>query len=153
MAQGFNFAYNLYGGKPLIEVFFFKDTETLTKGDLVNLETGEVDLAVTTDTAIIGLVLGAEDPADATVGSPGVTAGTDSTTKIKIISSPDAVYEDKDDTSARAAGATLDISGATGAMALATSSNTDVVVVGRKEQAGDPTRFKILDSLHPYILG
>ena len=153
MAQGFGFVYCLHGGKPLVEVFYMKDTETLKKGDLLNLETGEVDLAVTSDTAIIGLQMGPEDPADAKVGEPGVVVGTDSTTKVKIISDPDAVYEDPDDTSARNAGATLDISGATGAMALATSSNTDVVVVGRKEQNANPTRFKILDSLHPYRLG
>ena len=153
MAQGFTFVYCLHGGKPLVEVFLFKDTETLTKGDLLNLESGEVDLAVTTDTALLGLMMGAEDPADAKVREPGVTEGTDSTTKAKVLTDPDAVYEDPDDSSARNAGVTLDISGTTGAMALAASSNTDVVVVGRKEQNADPTRFKILDSLHPYRLG
>ena len=153
MAQGFNWVYNFAGTKPFVEVFFFKDTETLTKGDLLNLEAGEVDLGVTTDTTLIGLMLGPEDPADAKVREPGVTEGINSTTKAKIISGPDEVYEDVDDTSARNAGVTLDISGTTGAMALATSNNTEVVVVGRKEQAADPTRFHILDSLHPYRLG
>jgi len=153
MAQGFTHVFNLYGAKPRIEVFFMKDTETLTKGDLVNLESGEVDLAVTSDTAILGQFLGPDRPADGKVDNPGVVVGTDSTTRVRVLTSPDAVYEDKDDTNARNAGATLDISGATGAMALAASSNTDVVVIGKKEQSSDPTRFKILDSLHPYILG
>ena len=153
MAQGFNFVYNLHGGKPRVETFVMKTTETLHKGDLLNLESGEVDLAVTTNTALLGLFEGPDRPADGLVDNPGVVSGTAGTTRVRVLTSPDAVYEDKDDTNARNAGVTLDISGATGAQALAASSNTEFVVIGRKEQSADPTRFKILDSLHPYILG
>lgn len=126
-----------------------KDTETFTKGDLMNLESGEVDLAVTTDTAIIGAFVGPEDPSDQKSGSPGVVAGTDSTTIVKVITNPDAVYATAD-SNARLPGATLDISGATGAQTVATSSNTDVVVVARKRANSDPTLIKIIETLHPW---
>jgi len=99
-----------------VRKFLFKDTETLTKGDLVNLETGEVDLGATGDTAFVGMVLETK-------------AGTDSTTEIEVIVDPDAVYAVYD-ANARAIGATLDIAGATGAMTVASSSNADLIVVG-----------------------
>jgi hypothetical protein len=145
---GFEWKYNLSGGRPLIKTFFMADTETLTKGDMVNLQTGEGDLAVTTDTAILGVMHGAENPDDE--ASSGVVAGTDSTTLIKVIVNPDAVYEDVDDTTARQPGATLDIAGTTGAQILATSSNTEFNVVERKRQATDPTRVVIMHALHPF---
>ena len=55
---GFKFAGTFYGGlnaPPIYKDFYFKDTETLTKGDVLNLESGEVDLAATNDTAFIGV--------------------------------------------------------------------------------------------------
>ena len=112
---GFKYEGRLSGQPDLIADFTFKDTETLTKGDLVNLETGEVDLAATGDTALCGVVM-------------ETLSGTDSTTKIKVAYASDAIFSVYDAT-ARAAGATLDISGATGAMTITTSSNADVIVV------------------------
>jgi hypothetical protein len=126
---GFKFKYRQSGGAPTIQNLLFKDTETLTKGDLVNLETGEVDLGATNDTGLLGIALETK-------------AGTDSTTRIQVITDEDAVYEDAADANARLVGATLDISGATGAMALASSSNKDVVVVA-ESSATEPTLFKI----------
>jgi len=152
MAQGFNWAYNLYGGRPQIDVLVMQDTETLTKGDLLSAQTnGRADLAATNDADMIGLMQGPENPADATVGQPGVVAGTTAVTRVKVLVSPDAVYEDVDDTNARNLGVTLDISGATGAMALAADSNSDVRVIGRKEQNADPTRFMIIQAEHVYF--
>tara|TARA_Y100000310_G_scaffold247132_1_gene252659 strand:- start:2876 stop:3337 length:462 start_codon:yes stop_codon:yes gene_type:complete len=148
MAQGFTWRYNLSGGAPLIKSFIMKDTETLTKGDLVNIETGEADLAATADAALAGVVLGPTNPSDATEGTPGVVAGTDSTTPVDVIINPDAVYADPDDTNARQPGALLDISGATGAQALAASSNNEFVVVERKFQTADETHVMILNSAH-----
>jgi|TARA_R110000824_G_scaffold398027_1_gene601446 hypothetical protein len=147
-ANGFEYRYNLSGGRPLILTYLMKDTETLTRGDMLNIESGEVDLAVTTDTGIAGVFVGPEDPNDAVDGKPGTVSGTDSTTLVKVIVNPDAVYADASDTSARLAGATLDISGATGAQALATSSNTEFVVVERKRQSSDETRVMICTSAH-----
>lgn len=112
---GFRFRYRLSGAPPTIQNLTIKDTETLTKGDLVNLETGEIDLAATNDTNLVGAV-------------QETKAGTDSTTKYKVITDWDAVYGVYDP-NARAIGATLDIAGATGAMTIAASSNVDLIVV------------------------
>ena len=128
-ANGFEWKYNVGGGRPLILTLLMKDTETLTRGDMLNVESGEVDLCATGDAAIAGVFVGPENPDDAVDGKPGTVSGTDSTTLVKVIVNPDAVYEDANDTSARLAGATLDISGATGAQTLAASSNTELVVV------------------------
>ena len=125
-----------------------KDSETFTRGDMMNVESGEVDLAVTTDVALAGIFVGPENPDDAVDGKPGTVAGTDSTTLVKVIVNPDAVYADANDTSARNAGATLDISGTTGAQTNATSSNTEFVVVERKRQASDETRVMICSTSH-----
>lgn len=133
MAYGFRFAYRLSGGAPTIQDLTFKDTETITKGDLVNLETGEVDLAATNDTALVGVAL-------------ETVSGTDSTTKIKCITDLDAVYA-VDDANARAIGATLDITGATGAMTVTTSSNADVLVVA-DSSATEPTLVRINTGEH-----
>jgi hypothetical protein len=116
-SAGFRFSH-IYGSpdaRPTVQNLLFKDTETLTKGDLVNLESGEVDLAATNDTALLGAVLETK-------------AGTDSTTRIEVITDPFAVYKVWD-ANARVAGATLDIAGTTGAMTVAASLNVDLTVV------------------------
>jgi hypothetical protein len=113
---GFKFRYRLSGAPPTVQVLKAKDTETLTEGDLLNLETGEVDLLATADTNALGVCLG---PTGATV---------DSTTDIRFIRDADAVYG-IEDANARVMGATLDVAGATGAQTVATSSNKNFVVV------------------------
>ena len=147
-ANGYEWRYNISGGRPLILTFLMKDSETFTRGDVMNIESGEVDLAATGDAALAGIFVGPENPDDAVDGKPGTVAGTDSTTVVKVIVNPDAVYADANDTSARLAGATLDISGATGAQTMAASSNTEFVVVERKRQASDETRAMICSSAH-----
>lgn len=111
---GFTFRYRTSGAMPTIQSLTFKDTETLTIGDVVNLESGEVDLAATGDTNLLGAVQQTE-------------AGVDSTTKIEVIVDPDAVYGVVDN-NARKKGDTLDIAGATGEQHVATSSNKEFVV-------------------------
>lgn len=130
---GFRFRYTLSGNPPVIGTYTIKDTETLTEGDLVNLESGEIDLAATGDTALVGMV-------------KETAAGTDSTTQYKVIMNPDAVYGVYDAT-ARVAGATLDIAGATGAMTIAASSNTDVIVVA-DSAANEETLVQIIEGSH-----
>lgn len=148
MANGFEWRYNLMGGgQPVLKTFYMKDTETFTRGDLMNVESGEVDLAVTGDTGLAGAFVGPEDPDDAVDGSPGKVAGTDSTTLVKVIVNPDAVYAVAD-ANARLAGATLDISGATGAQGVAASANTEFVVVERKRATSDDTRVMITPTAH-----
>ena len=147
-ANGFEWRYNVSGGRPLILTMAMKDTETLTRGDMLNVESGEVDLCATGDAAIAGVFVGPENPNDAVDGKPGTVSGTDSTTIVKVIVNPDAVYADANDTSARLAGAPLDISAATGAQTVAASSNTEFVVVERKRQSTDETRLMICSSAH-----
>lgn len=112
---GFKFRYRLCGAPPTIEDLTFKDTETLSKGDLANLESGEIDLAATADTNLLGAILETQ-------------AGVDSTTKAKVITDADAVYG-VTDANARVKGATLDLTGSTGAQGVTTSSNKEFVVV------------------------
>lgn len=120
-SAGFRFRYRLSGGSPTIQTLTIKDTETLTKGDLVNLESGEIDLAATNDTALVGVVLETK-------------AGTDSTTTYKVITDFDAVYGVYD-ANARLIGATLDIAGTTGAMTVAATNNVDLIVVANSTAA------------------
>ncbi len=148
MAQGFEWRYNISGGKPLVLTFLMKDSETLTLGDLLNLESGEVDLLATGDTAAVGLFMGPDDPDDAVDRKPGTVSGTDSTTVVRAIVNPDAVYADVDDTNARLPGALLDVSGATGAQAIASASNNEFVVVARKKQASDETFVQFTAPTH-----
>ncbi len=140
-ALGFEFShYRTRNSGPVYEDYLFSDTETLTKGDLLNLEVtaniGEVDLAVSGDTALIGL-------ADETL------EGVDSTTLIRIIRDMqgDAVYR-VTDANARAEGTELDIDGATGEMTLAADSDSDVIVV-QNSTATEPTLVRF----HPRAYG
>ena len=147
-ANGFAWRWNVSGGRPLIQSFYMKDSETLTVGDMLNLESGEVDLMVTTDVAAVGVFVGPENPDDAVDGKPGTVAGTDSTTIVLAVCNPDAVYADPNDTSARQPGALLDISGTTGAQTIAAASNNEFVVVQRKMQAADETLVQFTAPTH-----
>ena len=112
---GFEFRYRICGKPPTVLDLLCKDSEKLSKGDLGNLETGEVDLAATADTGLLGAI-------------QETATGVDSTTRFKVISDADAVYGVTDAT-ARLVGACLDISGATGAYTVASKTNADLVVV------------------------
>ena len=148
---GFEFRYMLNGGNPVIKTFIMKDTETFTKGDMMNIETGELDLAVTSDVSLCGTFVGTENPENERdadhLRTPGKVAGTTAVTRVRAIISPDAVYSTAD-ANARAAGALLDITGATGAQGLAASSGNEFVVVERKEQNADPTFVLITAPTH-----
>lgn len=121
---GFTFAYRLSGAAPTIQNLLCKDTDTLSRGDIANLESGELDLAATADANLVGAI-------------QETAAGTDSTTRFEVITDEDAVYS-VTDANARLVGATLDISGATGAQTVATSSNKEFVVVA-ESTASQPT--------------
>ena len=132
---GFTFSHRLSGGAPTIQDFLFKDAETITKGDLVNLETGEVDLAATIDNALVGVALETK-------------LGVDSTNRLKCITDDDAVYSVVDN-NARLVGATLDVSGATGAQTVTTSSNKEFIVIA-ESSATEPTLVIINHNKHFY---
>jgi uncharacterized Zn finger protein len=130
--SGFRFAGTVYGGpnaQPIIKKFKAKDSEQLTKGDVLNLESGEVDLAATNDSAFIGV-------------SNQTVLATDSTTDVEVIVNHDAVWAVYD-ANARAVGANLDITGATGAMGVTTDSNSDVEVVWASG-ADEPTYVRFV---------
>lgn len=134
-SAGFRYMYRLSGGVPTVQTLTIKDTETLTKGDLVNLESGEIDLAATGDAAILGVVL-------------NTAAGTNSTTTYEVIVDEDAVYGVYD-ANARVIGATLDISGTTGAMTVAATSNADLTVVANSA-ADELTLVRITHGEHAF---
>lgn len=135
-STGFRYRYRMSGGVPTVQELTIKDTETLTKGDLVNLETGEIDLAATGDAALLGIVINTK-------------AGTDSTTTYEVIVDPDAVYGVYD-ANARVIGATLDISGATGAQTVTTpATNADLTVVANSA-ADEETLVMITHGEHAF---
>lgn len=132
---GFRYENRLGGGVPTVQKLKFKDTETLTKGDLVNAESGEADLAATGDTNLLGVALETK-------------AGTDSTTEIEVIVDLDAIYSVYD-ANARVIGATLDIAGATGAQTVAASSNAEFIVVANSS-ATERTLVRINPAKHAF---
>jgi hypothetical protein len=113
--------------EPVIRKYKFADSETLTKGDALNNESGYVDLFATGgDTGLIGV-------ANETV------AGTAHVTEIEVILDLHgrglwAIY----DANARTEGTELDIAGATGAQTLSTDSDSDVIVA-YNSSATEPT--------------
>lgn len=125
---GFIWAYNISGGRELIYEFLMKDTEVLSVGDMLNLESNEVDLAATNDTDMLGPMGGAADPDDNVAGNPGRVSGTTGVTKVRATINPDAVLT-APDANVRLVGAPLDIVGATGAQAYTGNSNTDFFVM------------------------
>ena len=132
-SAGFRPRYRLCGA-PFTKVqLLFQGNETLTKGDIVNLESGEVDLAASGDTALLGVVTETK-------------TGVASTTYIEVIVDEDAVYGVYD-ANARKMGDALDIYGNTGAMTVAsTTTNKDLTVVA-PSAAGEETLVKISHGL------
>ena len=113
MPTGFEFRYCANGGEQIIKTFVVANDEVLSKGELVNLESGELDAGATNDAALVGAMCESLNNAD-----DGLTG--------RVTINPDAVYA-VTDANARLAGATLDM--ATGAMGVTTSSNVDLIVV------------------------
>lgn len=112
---GFSFRYRVCGATPTIKPVTFKDTETITRGDMVNLESGRADLGAAADTNFLG-------------AAQETASGTTGVTRLKVITDADAVYG-VTDANARQIGDTLDIAGATGAQGVAASSGKEFVVV------------------------
>lgn len=115
-SKGFKYMGRASGQPDWFRKFYFKDTESFHIGDVLNLESGEVDLGATADTGLLGICMENKD-------------GTDSTTEVEVCIAPDALYSVYD-ANARAVGDTLDIAGTTGQQTVATSSNKEFVVVG-----------------------
>jgi len=116
-SAGFRYRGRRCGGPPTIQKFVAASAATYHKGDIVSLTSGECEISATDATTFLGVV-------NETAVCDGVaTTGT----KIEVIVDEDqilGVY----DANARLKGAYLDISGATGAMTVASDTNHDLVV-------------------------
>lgn len=128
--SGFEVAYALHGGDPHKLDLAIKTGEDVVAGTLVELDSGEAAVAVTAHTDILGVCTGINNDGTA-----------------KVVVDPACVYR-VTDASARNLGATLDI--ASGARGITTSSNADVIVVG-KSPAGAPTLCKIVGAQHAFV--
>lgn len=122
---GFRFRGRISGGRPTIQNILVGSSITLSAGDLVYESSGQILLGATSQTKFLGLCLETK-------------AGTSGTTKYRVIVDADAIYGVYDN-NARVKGATLDISGATGAQTVAASSNKEFVVYATKKNASDET--------------
>lgn len=127
---GFTWYGSLDGSEPIIQSFVVANDEVLSRGELVNLESGELDAGATGDTALVGIATEAVDNAD-----DGLSC--------KVIVNPNAIYA-VEDANARVAGATLDI--AAGGMGVAASSNADLLVVA--DSADDEPTLVTFNGTH-----
>lgn len=132
---GFQFAFRTCGQPPTVQEVISADA-ALAKGDLVNLETGKADLAVTNDAALMGAVV---------VSQSGMDTTSD---KIEVITDEDAVYSVYD-ANARVKGARLDITGGTGAQGVGASTNADLIVY-EDSTADELTHVMISQANHWY---
>lgn len=129
--MAFEWAYSLDGSDPIIQTFTVADTVVLSEGEMVNLESGEVDAGATNDTAFVGIAVSDVD-------------NTDDGETVRCIVNRYAVYK-VTDANARTVGATLDL--ASGGLGVAASSNADFVVV-RSSTADEPTYVMITVGNH-----
>jgi uncharacterized protein YbcI len=125
---GFAFRYRRGGGQATVQSYRFARTETITLGDLVNVDSAAVSCAVSGDTALLGVALQTID-------------GTAGTTSIQIITDADAIYS-VDDPHARRKGDTLNLTGTTGVQGVTTSTASELVVEA-DSNAADETLVSI----------
>ncbi len=136
-SAGFRIRGRLTGKEIHYQDIVVKDTATYTQGDIVSVDTGEVTIATAALTAMIGPVM-------------ETVSGTDSTTKVRVCVDPDVIMEVYD-ANARLIGATLDVSGTTGAMTVTTSSEADFVVYATST-ATEPTLVIFNAGHHLFLL-
>ena len=137
-SAGFRIRGRMCGKEIHYQDILVTDTATYTKGDIVNVETGEVDLAVYDDTAMIGPVM-------------ETVSGTDSTTYVRVCVDPDVIMEVYD-ANARVIGATLELTGATGAQTVGTSTTDYAFVVYAASTATEPTLVIFNAGHHLFLL-
>lgn len=136
LGYGFRPEYRLNGLREFPTQSIVTADAALKEGDVVNLESGELDLAVASDTAIIGV---------AAETRSGMTTSTDEV--LVYVDYGDVVWSVFDQ-NARTIGDVLDISGTTGAMTVTTKSSDNLVVVATKDNANDRTLVRfILDCI------
>lgn len=122
MASGFVWAGSLDGSEPIIQKFVVKNAAVISKGEMLNLESGEADAGASGDTGLIGAAVEDVD-------------NSDDGLYVKAIVNPNAIYRVVD-ANARVAGATLDL--ASGGLGVTTTNNADLLVVA-DSAADEPT--------------
>lgn len=129
--MAFEWAYSLDGSDPVIQTFVVKASAVLSEGEMVNLESGEVDAGVTNDAAFVGIAVADCDN----------TADGES---VRCIVNRFAVYKCTD-ANARTVGDTLDL--ASGGLGVTTNSNADLLVV-KSSSATEPTYVMVTVGNH-----
>lgn len=119
---GFWWAGSLDGSEPIIQKQVVKASAVLSKGEMTNLESGEIDAGAAADTALVGVTV---EDVDNTVDGHYV----------HVIVNPNAIYGVVD-ANARVAGTLLDL--ASGGMGLTTDSSHTFMVVA-DSAADEPT--------------
>jgi uncharacterized protein YbcI len=112
---GFEFRYRQDGGRATVRSFVFKDTRSLSRGDMLNFEAGQVGLGVSGDTTLLGCALETLD-------------GEGGSTYVRVVTDADAVYA-VEDPHARTAGDPLDLTGGTDAQGVGPSAGSEFTVV------------------------
>lgn len=129
---GFRWAGSMDGSEPIIRRFTVKAAAVLSRNEMVNLESGEVDAGATNDAAFLGV---ATEDVDNT--ADGLT--------VAVITNPMAIYA-VEDANARVAGATLDL--AAGGMGVAATSNADFKVWA--DSAADEPTLVVFNQNHAF---
>ncbi|MBZ0294506.1 MAG: hypothetical protein K8L99_18220 [Anaerolineae bacterium] len=132
MAAGFRWAGSIDGSEPIIRRFVVADTVVLSRGEIVNLESGEVDAGAAGDSAFLG-------PATEDVDN------TDDGLSVSVITNPGAIYA-VDDANVRVAGATLDL--ASGGLGVTGTSNADFKVWA--DSAADEPTLVVFNGNHAF---
>lgn len=119
---GFQWAGSIDGSEPIIREFTVKASAVISRGEMLNLESGEADAGATNDAAFLGP---ATESVDNTVDGHTV----------ECIVNPGAIYAVVD-ANVRAAGDKLDLG--SGGLTVATDSNHDFTVWA-DSTASEPT--------------
>lgn len=122
MAAGFKWAGSIDGSEPILRTFTVKASAVISRGEMLNLESGEADEGATNDAAFLGP---ATEDVDNTVDGHTV----------ECIVNPGAIYAVVD-ANVRTAGDKLDL--ASGGLGLTTDSNHDFLVWA-DSTASEPT--------------
>jgi uncharacterized protein YbcI len=132
--SGFAFRYRLSGQRPTIELFELRAAQRINRGDMLSLDRGDLELARTGDSALVGAALETLD-------------GDRPTTSIRAIVDADAVYG-VGDAHIRLKGTSLDLSAASGAHGVEAGPNGDFVV--DVDSGADDETLVTIDSASHY---
>lgn len=129
---GFQWAGSIDGSEPIFRKFTVKASAVISRGEMLNLESGEADAGASNDAAFLGA---ATEAVDNTVDGHIV----------ECIVNPGAIYAVVD-ANVRVAGDKLDL--ASGGLALTTDSNHDFIVWA--DSAADEPTLVIFNGNHAF---